>query len=73
MVYLVAANSPDVSGPHAGALVAGGFAFSSPGKKNDAGETLWLALMPPQPPSKKGIGSSIANRRNFQFNLTCPL
>jgi hypothetical protein len=30
-----------------------GSILSKPGKKNDAGETLWEPLMPPQPVSSK--------------------
>jgi hypothetical protein len=55
-----------------GALVAGAVSFfKSPGRKNDAGETVVPALTPPQPPAKKGSGSSkIASHISFQFNLT---
>jgi hypothetical protein len=56
-----------------GALVAGVVSFlKSPGRKNDAGETVVPALTPPQPLAKKGSGSNrIASHKIFQFNLTC--
>ena len=57
-----------------GALVAvGGSAFISPGRKNVAGETDVLALMPEQPAPNSVKNASIASRDKFQFNLTCPL
>jgi hypothetical protein len=54
-----------------GALVTAGLAWSKPGKKKLAGETLWLALTPPQPPLQKNNGTNIASHTKFQFNLTC--
>ena len=57
-----------------GASVAGGgLAFNSPGKKNEAGETDVLALMPEQPVPDSITNTSIASRGKFQFNLTCPV
>ena len=50
-------------------LVQGGHAFNNPGKKKLAGETLWLALMPPQPAPKSATAVSIAII--FQLKLTC--
>ena len=52
---------------------AGGSAFNSPGRKNEAGETLLLALMPPQPVLNSVKNTSIASHNKFQFNLTCPV
>jgi hypothetical protein len=49
-----------------------GSTLSKPGKKNDAGETLWLALMPLQPASNnpnKGVATS-HKYLCFQFNFT---
>ena len=60
-----------------GALAdGGGSAFITPGRKNVAGETEPLALMPEhpvphQPPTASN--TSIASRADFQFNLTCPV
>lgn len=55
-----------------GALVTtGGSARMIPGKKKLAGETLWLALMPPQPALKSASAAGIANQIKFHFNLTC--
>jgi hypothetical protein len=45
----------------------------SPGKKNEAGETLPLALMPEQPAPDSNTNASIASRVKNQFNLTCPV
>jgi len=57
-----------------GAWVAdGGSAFISPGIKNVAGETDVPALMPEQPAPASAKNTSIASRRKFQFNLTCPV
>ncbi|HEV2694793.1 MAG TPA: hypothetical protein VG347_17995 [Verrucomicrobiae bacterium] len=50
-------------------LVEGGPAFNNPGKKKLAGETDWLALMPPQPAPTSATAISMAI--NFQLNLTC--
>ena len=41
--------------------------------KNEAGETLPLALMPEQPTPHSVKNASIASHSNFQFNLTCPV
>jgi len=48
--------------------------LSKPGNKNEAGETPWLALNPPQPATRKGNAKTmqVAGRRTFQFNLTNP-
>jgi hypothetical protein len=55
-----------------GALVAaGGSALINPGRKKLAGETLWLALMPPHPAPKSASTAGIASHRNLHFNLTC--
>jgi hypothetical protein len=54
-----------------GALVVAGSARSKPGKKKLAGDTLWVELIPPQPPLQKNNGTSIASQTKFQFNLTC--
>ena len=57
-----------------GAWVAdGGSAFISPGRKNEAGETLPLALMPEQPAPDNNTNASIASHGKNQFNLTCPV
>jgi len=40
-----------------------------PGRKNDAGETLWEPLKPPQPVINRIIAGTIANRNHFQLNL----
>ena len=62
----------DISDTATGALVAtGGSVFMIPGRKKVAGETLWLALMPPQPASKNASAAGIASHRNLHFNLTC--
>jgi hypothetical protein len=70
--YFAEANTGVLDGNTAGVLVAGGVSFlSSPGKKNEAGETLVPALTPPQP--LKSMGSAragIASHKSFQFNLT---
>ncbi len=51
-------------------VAAGGPAL---GRKNMAGETLPLALMPEQPAPKAASNASIASHGDFQFNLTCPV
>jgi hypothetical protein len=55
-----------------GAFVAGTVSFlNSPGKKNEAGETVVPALTPPQPLKNNGNArADIASHNNFQFNLT---
>jgi hypothetical protein len=63
----------EFSGNAAGVLVEGGSAFNSPGRKNEAGETLWLALMPPQPVLHSASTISIASAGKFLFILTCPV
>jgi hypothetical protein len=72
-IYLATAKVTDFSMNATGALVVAGLAFRIPGKKKDAGETLWLALMPPQPlvPTTKASATNIATSIKFQFNLTC--
>lgn len=50
-------------------FVEGGLAFNNPGRKKLAGDTDWLALMPPQPAPKSTVAVSMAT--NFQLNLTC--
>jgi len=47
-----------------------GSALSKPGKKNDAGDTLWEALTPPQPAQRRIITGTIANRAYLQLNFT---
>jgi hypothetical protein len=71
-LYLAEANTGSLPGKTAGALVAGGVSFlNNPGNKNEAGETLVPALMPPQPLKSKGSARvGIANHKSFQFNLT---
>jgi len=69
--YRVKATSREVSGNATGALVAGGPAFISPGSRNDAGETLWLALMPPQPALPTASATSVVSASKFLFILTC--
>jgi hypothetical protein len=54
-----------------GAPVLGAGVFMTPGRKKVAGETDPPRLMPPQPVNDSAITASIANRSNFQFNLTC--
>jgi len=61
----------EVSVNAAGALVEGRSAFKSPGRKNEAGETLWLALMPLQPVLHNANAISIASAGKFLFILTC--
>jgi hypothetical protein len=70
---LAEAKTGEFAGMAQGELVAGGGSFlKSPGKKNDAGETVALALIPPQPLVIKARGTSrIASHINFQFILTC--
>jgi hypothetical protein len=71
-LYLAEASTGVLAGKTAGALVAGGVSFlSSPGKKNEAGETLVLPLTPPQPLKSKGSArAGVASHKSFQFNLT---
>jgi hypothetical protein len=45
--------------------------FITPGKKKVAGETVPPTLTPPHPVNDRATAASIANRKNFQFNLTC--
>jgi len=52
---------------------AGGSAFISPGRKNEAGETVAPVLMPEQPALDNAKNTSIARHGKFQFNLTCPV
>jgi len=59
------------SGNVAGVLVEGGPAFKSPGRKNEAGETVLLALMPPQPMVHSASAISIVSAGEFLFILTC--
>jgi len=47
----------------------GGVFLRMPGIRNVAGETLWLALMPPQPAPISATATSI--NMNFHWNLTC--
>ena len=44
-----------------------------PGRKKLAGDTVWLALMPPQPATSSGNAATNASHRKFQINLTCRL
>jgi hypothetical protein len=67
--YLATAKVTDFSVNATGALVVGELAFMIPGRKKDAGETVWLALMPPQP--AVASATNIASNGIFQFNLTC--
>jgi hypothetical protein len=54
-----------------GGWVESGRDCPKPGRKKVAGETLPEALIPLQPaPDSKAKAGMIANRRNFQFNLT---
>jgi hypothetical protein len=48
-------------------------AFNSPGRKNEAGETVVPALMPLHPALNSVKNTSIASHRKLQFNLTCPV
>jgi len=60
----------EVWGNETGVLVAASF-LKSPGRKNDAGETLVPVLMPEQPaPKKISAAADIASNGKFQFNLT---
>jgi hypothetical protein len=71
--YLAEARTRGFVGNTAGALlVAGAVSFlSSPGKKNEAGETEVPAFTPPQPLKSKGSAiAGIASHKSFQFNLT---
>jgi hypothetical protein len=60
----------DGSGASVGAPVAAGGVFFI---RNIAGETEPPALMPPQPPVHNATVISIASRKKFQSNLTCPV
>jgi hypothetical protein len=60
----------EISGVNAGAFVGASF-FINPGRKNEAGETLWLVLMPEHPALVSTSAVSNDKRRKFQFNLTC--
>src|SRR5208283_3723439 len=71
--YWAKATSLEITGPAVGALVMGGSALSKPGKKNDAGETVWLALMPPHPVQPTINAAAMASDSKCQFNLTCSL
>ncbi len=51
----------------------GGSALSKPGKRNDAGETVWLALTPPHPVQATINAAAMASDSKCQFNLTCSL
>ena len=53
--------------------LAGASFFNKPGRKKLAGETLCLALTPPQPATASGNTASRAKREKLQFNLTCRL
>jgi hypothetical protein len=44
--------------------------LSIPGNRKEAGETLLVALKPPQPATIRRRAGSMLNRRTFQFNLT---
>jgi hypothetical protein len=58
----------------AGAFVPGTAPFFIiPGIRKSSGETVWDALMPPQPPAQSASATNIAIGANFQFNLTCLL
>ena len=56
-----------------GVAVAGGASLGStrisPGKKKDAGDTLWEALIPPHPASNKPRAGIIAKRNHLQLSL----
>jgi len=54
-----------------GAPAFGAGVFMTPGIKKVAGETEPPTLTPPQPVKDNAAAASIANRTNFQFNLTC--
>ncbi len=43
----------------------------APGRKNVAGDTLCVVLIPLQPASANGNAASTASHRKNQFNLTC--
>jgi hypothetical protein len=65
------AISVGISGVKAGALVGQSF-FKMPGRKKEAGETLWVVLMPLQPANTSGQEAVISARgKKFQLNLTC--
>lgn len=63
------ANSLVVSGTAMGALVDTSF-LKSPGKKNDAGETVVPALMPLQPAPTNVSAAKNASSMKFRFNFT---
>ncbi len=69
--YLAEAKLLEFSPNMAGAFVFGGSAFMIPGKKKEAGVTVWLALIPPQPEVPNASATNIASNEIFQFNLTC--
>jgi hypothetical protein len=49
-----------------------GSALSKPGKKKEAGDTLWVPLMPLQPAQNHAIAGTINSHKylDFQFNFT---
>jgi hypothetical protein len=63
-----------VSGNETGAFVGAGSAFRKlpiPGKKKSSGETVFDALMPPQPVIINEHVASNARHRKFHLILTC--
>jgi hypothetical protein len=52
--------------------VAGGSAFSRPGSRNVAGDTLWEALMPLQPVPQEATPASKTANATFLFKFTKP-
>ena len=71
MHYCASASSAAGAEVNTGAGDDGaGSAFIRPGKKNVAGETLPLALMPEQPALKSASNASIARPTGFQLDFT---
>lgn len=59
-----------VAGAAGSGTPGGGFAWSSPGSRKVAGDTLCVALMPLQPAPNKIIAGMQSIRNTFLFNLT---
>jgi len=55
-----------ISPGSSGSACCGGSAFSNPGRKNEAGEMLWLALIPLHPAPNARRAAQATNRQDFQ-------
>src|ERR1035438_9260586 len=76
IIYFKQATSTEASVNETGAFVVAGAgsAFKKlpiPGKKKSSGETVFDALMPPQPASSNEMAGSMAKGKIFQLILTC--